>query len=206
MPTVGGRKFEYSEEGIAEAEAYAKKMGLPMPKFDKPTSKKEKQRMVDAGNYEAIAEENAGKNMGGRIKGYMKGGRIKGSGKKSPVKKNMGGKVMGYKSGGMMEGPDGKMVETPPVDYEMSNSGKKRTRRGPSRQDRFENSIMNKSEGKSPAEIERRPVKKKSPVKKKLPVKKNMGGPIKGYMGGGGVTADRGNGIAQKGIRRCKMT
>jgi len=104
MPTVGGRKFEYSKEGIAEAEAYAKKMGLPMPKFDKPTSKKEKQRMVDAGNYEAIAEENAGKNMGGRIKGYM------------------------------------------------------------------------------------------------------AGGTIKGYMGGGGVTADRGNGIAQKGIRRCKMT
>jgi len=191
MPTVGGKKFEYSKKGIAEAEAYAKKMGLPMPEFDKPTTEKEKQRMVDAGNYEAIAEENAGKNMGGRIRG---------SGKKSPVKKNMGGKVMGYKSGGMMEGPDGKMVETPPVDYEMSNSGKKRTRRGPSRQDRFENSIMNKSEEKSPAEIERRPVKKKSPVKK------NMGGPIKGYMGGGGVTADRGNGIAQKGIRRCKMT
>ena len=142
MPTVGGRKFEYSEEGIAEAEAYAKKMGLPMPKFDKPTSKKEKQRMVDAGNYEAIAEENAGKNMGGRIRG---------SGKKSPVKKNMGGKVMGYKSGGMMEGP------------------------------------MKKNMG--------------GPIKGYM-----AGGTIKGYMGGGGVTADRGNGIAQKGIRRCKMT
>ena len=127
MPTVGGRKFEYSKEGIAEAEAYAKKMGLPMPKFDKPTSKKEKQRMVDAGNYEAIAEENAGKNMGGRIKGsgYKSGGMAKG-----PMKKNMGGPIKGYMAGGT----------------------------------------------------------------------------IKGYMGGGGVTADRGNGIAQKGIRRCKMT
>ena len=107
MPKVGDKEFPYSKAGIAAAEKYAKKMGLPMPKFDKPTSKAEKQRMVDAGNYEGEMEyksETVGKNMGGPIKGYMKGGNVKGGGKKPPVKKNMGGPIKGYMSGGTIKG------------------------------------------------------------------------------------------------------
>jgi|TARA_R110001606_G_scaffold345653_1_gene494541 hypothetical protein len=93
MPKVGDKEFPYSKAGIAAAEKYAKKMGLPMPKFDKPTSKAEKQRMVDAGNYEGEMEyksETVGKNMGGPIKGYMKGGTIKGYMDGGGVKANRG--------------------------------------------------------------------------------------------------------------------
>jgi hypothetical protein len=93
MPKVGDKEFPYSKAGIAAAEKYAKKMGLPMPKFDKPTSKAEKQRMVDAGNYEGEREyksETVGKNMGGPIKGYMKGGTIKGYMDGGGVKANRG--------------------------------------------------------------------------------------------------------------------
>tara|TARA_R110000782_G_scaffold256378_2_gene345372 strand:- start:87 stop:437 length:351 start_codon:yes stop_codon:yes gene_type:complete len=95
MPKVGDKEFPYSKAGIAAAEKYAKKMGLPMPKFDKPTSKAEKQRMVDAGNYEGEMEyksETVGKNMGGPIKGYMKGGPTKGY--------MNGGTIKGYMDGG----------------------------------------------------------------------------------------------------------
>jgi hypothetical protein len=93
MPKVGDKEFPYSKAGIAAAEKYAKKMGLPMPKFDKPTSKAEKQRMVDAGNYEGEMEyksETVGKNMGGPIKGYMNGGTIKGYMDGGGVKANRG--------------------------------------------------------------------------------------------------------------------
>ena len=93
MPKVGDKEFPYSKAGIAAAEKYAKKMGLPMPKFDKPTSKAEKQRMVDAGNYEGEMEyksETVGKNLGGPIKGYMNGGTIKGYMDGGGVKANRG--------------------------------------------------------------------------------------------------------------------